>query len=301
MAGRVALARLLLQNGAQIDKRDIWEVTPLYMAMESGNWRTSVLLVLEGAKIADEHCPLHSFLEASASEGNEVAVKRLIAAGAEVQRKNYRGRTPYMIAKDKGHEKVANILLEKTRSPLPSPKPSPELRERDFAGTSGGRNAVHITVSEHGHGDQMAELMDREGSSYGIALDRSLEPKKAWRRERSQSMRKEMQEMKREVEGSLKTNLSQRRDFAKTEKTNTDVEEVRMLNKKTSEKQETRKVTRGTDLNSNADPEKVETSCVDCVDCVALDKNALMILAALTLIAVTTLLGGYAHGQSSMI
>ena len=104
--------------------------------------------------------------------------------------------------------------------------------------------------------------------------------------------------MKREVEGSLKTNLSQGRDFAKTEKTNTDVEEVRMLNKETSEKQETRKVTRGTDLNSNADPEKVETSSVDCV---VLDKNALMMLAALTLIAVTTLVGGYVRGQSSMI
>lgn len=110
MGGLVAVARLLLQEGAEIDKSDIWEATPLYRAMTECNWRTAVLLIQEGANITDERYHLHSFLEAAASQGNEVAVRRLIAAGAEVQRKNYQGRTPYMIAKNNGHEKIANIL-----------------------------------------------------------------------------------------------------------------------------------------------------------------------------------------------
>ena len=287
IAGRVAVARLLLQKGAEIDKSDVWEATPLYNAMNEKNWRTSVLLIQEGADIADGRYHLHSFLDAAASQGNEVAVKRLIAAGAEVQRKNYRGQTPYMIAKNNGYEKVANILLEQTRSPLPSPMPCPELEKRDFAGTGESGCAVQIAVTEHDGGDQKAEVMGREESNYGMALDPSLEPKKASRRERSQSRREEMEEMKREVEGSLKTSRDRGRIYSETEKTKIEVEKVETDGKETLEKQETTKVTGETHLNSNAGPKRVGTGSV------GLDINTLMILAALTLIAVAMLWGRY--------
>ena len=290
MAGRVAIARLLLQKGAEIDKTDIWEATPLYSAMNEGNWRTAVLFIQEGANIADERYRLHLFLEAAASQGNEVAVKRLIAAGAEVQRKNNQGRTPYMIARNNGHEKVANILLEQTRSPLPSPMPSPELGRGDFAGSVGSGSAVQIAVTDHGDGDQKAEVVDREEWNYGMVLDPSLEPKKASRRERSQSRREGMEELKKEVGGSLETGQNHGRNRTETETTKTAVEVVRMDGKETWETQEPMKVMGETHFDSNAHPRRVATSSV------GVDQGVLMILAALTVMAVTTLVGRYIQG-----
>lgn len=278
MGGRVAVTRLLLQEGAEIDRCDIWEATPLYGAMTECNWRTSVLLIQEGANITDERYHLHSFLEAAASQGNEVAVKRLIAAGAEVQRKNYQGRTPYMIAKNNGHEKVARILLEQTRSPLPSPSPMPSLE----LGKGDSVSAIQIAVTEHGDSERKAEVMDREEIEYGIALDPSVEPKKASRREESQS-REKIEAKKKQVEGSLKISQNHERNLTEMEMTKTEVKEMKMDGKETFTKQEITKKMSEMHSNSHAS-KRAGTSSVK------VNRNVFIILTVLTLIAVTTLL-----------
>lgn len=171
LSGRVAVAKLLLQHGASIDAKDIWESTPLLLAQNEGNWKTAVLLIQEGADLTDETYYLHSFLEAAASQGNEKAVVRIIGAGAEVQRKNLKGLTPFQIAKRNGHERIAALLLEQTRSV----SPSPEVGRRDGE------------EWEKGGGEGKGE--DRLASVFGVALDPSLDGKKMLRRALSKDRR----------------------------------------------------------------------------------------------------------------
>lgn len=63
--------------------------------------------------------------------------------------------------------------------------------------------AAQSAVTEHGDGDEKAEVLFREKSRYGVVLDPSLDPKKASRRERSQNRGEKMKPTKKEVERSL--------------------------------------------------------------------------------------------------
>lgn len=80
---------------------------------------------------------LHLVLCAAAMYGNFDVVATLIEAGAEPQRKDGYGMTPFQLAKQSGHDKIAQFLLDHAipnRStaliPTRSPSSSGDARSR---------------------------------------------------------------------------------------------------------------------------------------------------------------------------
>ncbi|RAO72859.1 uncharacterized protein BHQ10_008871 [Talaromyces amestolkiae] len=107
---------ILLDAGANVDALDQWGATPLELR-GSRNYRSlNVLLIERGAKLPEETEALNAYLELAVVNGSADAVRRLVDAGAELWRKDWYGRTPFMIARTYEHEDIANLLLELGRS-----------------------------------------------------------------------------------------------------------------------------------------------------------------------------------------
>ncbi|KAL4931449.1 ankyrin repeat-containing domain protein [Aspergillus undulatus] len=108
MAGHLESVQMLLEAGANPNLKDIWDCTPLSMV----NNVIGVLLVEYGADIDRDNHYMGHYLRLAAQSNWEKSVRRLIAAGADVWGKDGNGKTPYMIAKEKGHDELANLILQ---------------------------------------------------------------------------------------------------------------------------------------------------------------------------------------------
>lgn len=120
MYGHVATARAILANGADVNVTDRWGKSPLDSAERNGYYKIAVLLLQNGATPNANDSYLHAVLCAAAAYGYSEVVLKLIRAGAEPQKKDEYGMTPFQTAKQAGHEKTAQILLEYTSKNRPS-------------------------------------------------------------------------------------------------------------------------------------------------------------------------------------
>lgn len=121
----VDVAEVLLDAGADFETKDQWGESPLSTA-SSYRQVISTMLVERGATLPKKRSSLNYLLEQAVVYGNEKAVRRLVAAGAEIWRKNAYGLTLFTSAKFYKHEEIANLLLDLGSSP-----DSPPLRESD--------------------------------------------------------------------------------------------------------------------------------------------------------------------------
>ena len=112
MYGHVPTVRALLAHGADVNVKDRWGKSPLYSAEIDGYYKIAVLLLQHGATPTPDDSYLHAVLCAAAAYGYSEVVLKLIQAGAEPQRKDEYGMTPFQTAKQAGHEKTAQILLD---------------------------------------------------------------------------------------------------------------------------------------------------------------------------------------------
>lgn len=129
MYGHVATARAILAHRANVDVTDRWGKSPLDSAEDGGYYKLAVLLLQNGATPNSNDPHLHEVLCAAAAYGYSEVVLKLIRAGAEPQKKNEYGMTPFQTAKQAGHEKTAQILLEHTSVDRSRPS-SPADRRR---------------------------------------------------------------------------------------------------------------------------------------------------------------------------
>ncbi|KAL2136013.1 hypothetical protein VTI74DRAFT_5900 [Chaetomium olivicolor] len=118
--GHEAIARLLIEKGADANRQDYRDETPLAHAISSGHEHIVRLFLDSGA---DLHLLGHSgkmpLLEAI-RHGKESIVKLLVERGAEINPKPYSGITPLLILlesdidfDDGVRERIARFLLEK--------------------------------------------------------------------------------------------------------------------------------------------------------------------------------------------
>jgi ankyrin repeat protein len=123
------VADLLLDAGADVDLKDEWGETALSTAT-SYEVKISPILVEHGATLPKERHELNTMLDLAVAFGNEIAVRRLVEAGAEVWRKNSLGHTPFALARVYKHEDIANLLLELGKlSEQPSSQESSNISE----------------------------------------------------------------------------------------------------------------------------------------------------------------------------
>jgi ankyrin repeat protein len=115
-----AIVRRLLQAGARVDITNQWQQTPLWLAAWQtwqGNTEIARILVAQGADLqkADEkgHTPLHM----AARAGHTLMVDYLLREGADIEHRNINGRTPLFQAVVGNHPRTVAALLERGADP----------------------------------------------------------------------------------------------------------------------------------------------------------------------------------------
>jgi ankyrin repeat protein/serine/threonine protein kinase len=106
------VVELLVEKGANVNAKDGQKKTPLLIACALG--RAEVVQVLLGARGVNVECagdqgvvPLH----VAAHEGWGGVVELLVAKGAKVNAKDFKQRTPLLLASFRGHANVVQLLL----------------------------------------------------------------------------------------------------------------------------------------------------------------------------------------------
>jgi len=114
--GQPESARLLIENGAAVDAvaANPTQVMPLHSAASSRNLEAARLLLEHGApgivnaRQQGGWVPIH----AAAQNGDRAMVELLLKHRADPKLANDDGKTPAVVAREKGHEEIA-ALLEK--------------------------------------------------------------------------------------------------------------------------------------------------------------------------------------------
>lgn len=112
--GQPAAARLLIENGAAVDAvaANPTQVTPLHSAASARNLEAARLLLEPGsadmvnARQQGGWVPIH----AAAQNGDRAMVELLLKHHADPKLANNDGKTPAMVAREKGHEELAALL-----------------------------------------------------------------------------------------------------------------------------------------------------------------------------------------------
>mgnify|MGYP001380343762 CR=1 FL=1 len=110
--GHVDAVRLLLDEGAEVDRSTEGGQTPLFIACYNGHVDAAQLVLDKGAEVDRANVGGVTPLWIACSEGHVNAVRLLLKRGAEVDRAIMDGMTPLWIACQEGHVDVARLLLE---------------------------------------------------------------------------------------------------------------------------------------------------------------------------------------------
>lgn len=135
------LTDVLLQNGAEVDVRDCFGVTPREMAEK---YETSDMLGGVRKNVG------YSALHAAAEKGNLATVKQLLAAGASVSGVDSHGETPLHKAANAGALQVAELLIQKGAS----------VRAKDVD----GRTPLHLAAKKSA---AVSQLLVKKGADVG--------------------------------------------------------------------------------------------------------------------------------------
>lgn len=106
-----AAVRVLLANGAEVNlpSCNAQRVAPIHSAVAGGEVEIVRDLLANGADVHAREggfMPLHG----AAAEGNAEMVQLLLAHGADPNAQSDTGKTPADLARDRGHETVADLL-----------------------------------------------------------------------------------------------------------------------------------------------------------------------------------------------
>ena len=110
--GHEAVAKLLLDHGADVAAADSNGVTALMAAAQHGHAEVEKLLLDHGADVAAADSYGYTVLIHAAHGGHEEVTKLLLDHGADVAAADEIGRTALIRAAQHGHETVAKLLLD---------------------------------------------------------------------------------------------------------------------------------------------------------------------------------------------
>lgn len=112
-AGDVAMAKLLIQRGADVNRMPEFDFTPLHRAVIIGNVDMVELLLNEGASVDLRHGSDPTPLLVAAGMGSEEIVDLLLKRGADVNKENRRNETPLFRAAMYGCEGLVGRFVER--------------------------------------------------------------------------------------------------------------------------------------------------------------------------------------------
>ncbi|XP_034972283.1 ankyrin repeat domain-containing protein 50 isoform X1 [Zootoca vivipara] len=139
--------RLLLENGASVNQRDVTGRTLLASAAHSGNHEVAGLLLARGAQaeVPDRHGQTPMTL--AARQGHTKVLLCLLAHGAQVDRPDREGWTALRAAAWGGHSEAVGVLL---RAGANVDCADAEGRTALRAAAWGGHEEIVATLLEHG-------------------------------------------------------------------------------------------------------------------------------------------------------
>lgn len=143
--GNIEIIQLLLDHGAKVNARDAEKQTPIMRLEEDATPELVELLVRYGAKIDVADKSGNTPLILAAAQAKVEVVKALIDSGADVRAKNKAGRTALMNAAEKDDLEAVRLLLES----------GSEVNARDDEGES----AWDLTSN-----DEIEELLESYGA-----------------------------------------------------------------------------------------------------------------------------------------
>ncbi|KAF5128487.1 Vegetative incompatibility protein HET-E-1 [Metarhizium anisopliae] len=109
------MINFLLDQGANVDVKNVLGATPLLNAAEKGHNTIAKLLLDHGASMEIEDIFYNWPLLTAAKHGHETVVKLLLDRGANIKIKNKKGDTPLSIAAVEGHMGVVKLLKQYSR------------------------------------------------------------------------------------------------------------------------------------------------------------------------------------------
>ena len=107
----IQVVSFLLENGANVDDRDLIDQTPLIVASQHGCKAIVELLLKAGSNIKHKNQQGETALLSAAQEGHIEVVKVLMAAGADANEPNADGETPLQLVRKLRHKKELVDLL----------------------------------------------------------------------------------------------------------------------------------------------------------------------------------------------
>ncbi|ULT95578.1 hypothetical protein L3Y34_004351 [Caenorhabditis briggsae] len=109
--GHDATTAVLLLAGADKEAKNSFQLTPLQVAVDSGQLGTCQTLVGKGAEIENQS-DAKTVLHTAAYYGHDTIARFLIQQGATVDRRDDKGKTALDVACENGRKEVARVLLE---------------------------------------------------------------------------------------------------------------------------------------------------------------------------------------------
>ncbi|KAF7550502.1 hypothetical protein G7Z17_g5661 [Cylindrodendrum hubeiense] len=111
--GQEAIVKLLIENGTDVEYKDSFGLTPLFLSVTYGQEAIVKLLLENGADIESKDVNMQTSLSWTAEKGHEAIVKLLLENGAAVESKDVFGQTPLFLSVTNGYEVIVKLLLEK--------------------------------------------------------------------------------------------------------------------------------------------------------------------------------------------
>jgi ankyrin repeat protein len=114
MSGHIEIVKLLLGGGADINKADNDDRTPLWKAARKGHFEIVKLLLDSGVdpNKASKYGVIP--LNCAAYNGDIEIAKLLLDSGADIHKADADGNTPLYIASNNGHVEIVKLLLDAT-------------------------------------------------------------------------------------------------------------------------------------------------------------------------------------------
>ncbi|KAI0547867.1 hypothetical protein F4679DRAFT_344417 [Xylaria curta] len=111
--GYEAVVRMLVNEGVDLEMRDVYNETPLLWAAEGGHVEIMRLLLIRGADIEAKDCNGQTPLLVAAENGHVATIQLLLDRGANIEQTDVWGYTPLQWAARYGYEKVVELLLDR--------------------------------------------------------------------------------------------------------------------------------------------------------------------------------------------
>ncbi|MDQ6631887.1 MAG: ankyrin repeat domain-containing protein, partial [Verrucomicrobiota bacterium] len=109
--GQLAVAKFLLENGANVNGLSVRNTTPLFLAAQSGNRAMLELLISKGADVNAKDSSGRTALHLAAEQGFKAVVQLLVENKADVNAKDYNDRTPLFSTVPSANLEMAKFLI----------------------------------------------------------------------------------------------------------------------------------------------------------------------------------------------